>query len=64
MMNPMYGGMSPALMAQWYQRMQAYYATMGRGMMPAMGMGNPMMAMPNMNRRHATYARTNDGNES
>lgn len=49
MMNPMYGGMSPALMAQWYQRMQAYYATMGRGMMPAMGMGNPMMGMPNMN---------------
>jgi RNA-binding protein Musashi len=49
MMNPMYGGMSPALMAQWYQRMQAYYATMGRGMMPAMGMGSPMMGMPNMN---------------
>ena len=50
MMNPMYGGMTPALMAQWYQRMQAYYATMGRGMMPGMGMNQPMMgAMPNMN---------------
>ena len=49
MMNPMYGGMSPALMAQWYQRMQAYYATMGRGMMPAMGMNSTMMGMPNMN---------------
>ena len=48
MMN-MYGGMTPALMAQWYQRMQAYYATMGRGMMPSMGMGNPMMGMPNAN---------------
>ena len=49
-MNPMYGGMTPALMAQWYQRMQAYYATMGRGMMPAMGMNQPMMGgMPNMN---------------
>jgi len=49
MMNPMYGGMTPALMAQWYQRVQAYYATMGRGMMPGMGMGGPMMGMPNMN---------------
>jgi RNA-binding protein Musashi len=49
-MNPMYGGMSPALMAQWYQRMQQYYAAaMGRGMMPAMGMGTPMMSIPNMN---------------
>jgi RNA-binding protein Musashi len=48
MMNP-YGGMTPALMAQWYQRMQAYYATMGRGMIPGMGMGAPMMGMPNMN---------------
>jgi RNA-binding protein Musashi len=46
MMNPMYGGMSPAMMAQIYQRMQAYYAAaMGRGMMP---MGSPMMGMPNM----------------
>lgn len=49
MVNPMYGGMTPALMAQWYQRMHAYYATMGRGMMPGMGMTNPMMGMPNMN---------------
>jgi RNA-binding protein Musashi len=50
MMNQMYGGMSPAVMAQWYQRMQAYYATaMGRGMMPGMPMGQPMMGMPNMN---------------
>lgn len=48
MMNP-YGGMTPALMAQWYQRMQAYYATMGRGMIPGMGMGAPMMGIPNMN---------------
>ena len=51
MMNPMYGGMTPALMAQWYQRMQAYYATMGRGMMPGMGMNQPMMGgmpMPGM----------------
>ena len=46
MMNPMYGGMSPAMMAQLYQRMQAYYAAaMGRGMMP---MGGPMMGMQNM----------------
>jgi hypothetical protein len=50
MMNQMYGGMSPAVMAQWYQRMQAYYATMGRGMMPTMGMNPAMMGgMPNMN---------------
>jgi RNA-binding protein Musashi len=49
MVNQMYGGMSPALMAQWYQRMQAYYMAMGRGMMPAMQMsGGPMMGMPNM----------------
>jgi len=48
MMNQMYGGMSPALMAQWYQRMQAYYAAMGRGMMPGMQMGAPVMGMPNM----------------
>jgi hypothetical protein len=44
-MNPMYGGMSPAMMAQLYQRMQSYYAAaMGRGMMP-MG-AQPMMGMP------------------
>jgi len=50
MMNQqMYGGMTPALMAQWYQNMRAYYAAMGRGMVPGMGMGTPMMGMPNMN---------------
>jgi hypothetical protein len=47
MMNQMYGGMTPALMAQWYQRMQAYYAAMGRPMMPGMQMGGmPGMGMP------------------
>jgi RNA-binding protein Musashi len=45
----MYGGMTPALMAQWYQNMRTYYAAMGRGMVPGMGMGTPMMGMPNMN---------------
>jgi RNA-binding protein Musashi len=50
MMSQMYGGMTPAVMAQWYQRMQAYYAqAMGRGMMPGMQMGGAMMGMPNMN---------------
>src|ERR1700685_3743031 len=51
MMNQqqMYGGMTPALMAQWYQNMRAYWASMGRGMVPGMGMGTPMMGMPNMN---------------
>jgi hypothetical protein len=36
MMNQqqMYGGMTPALMAQWYQSMRAYWAGMGRGMVP------------------------------
>jgi RNA-binding protein Musashi len=55
MMNQqMYGGMSPAVMAQWYQNMRAYYAAMGRGMVPGMTMGTPIMGMPNMNMQGMT----------
>lgn len=45
-MQQFYGGMSPAVVAQYYQRMQAYMAAMqnmGRGMQVPGGMGRCMM---------------------
>ncbi|EMR10812.1 hypothetical protein PNEG_00959 [Pneumocystis murina B123] len=45
-MQQFYGGMSPAIVAQYYQRMQAYIAAMqnmGRGMQIPGGMGRGMM---------------------
>ncbi|KAG4305682.1 hypothetical protein PORY_000592 [Pneumocystis oryctolagi] len=59
MMQQFYGGMSPAIIAQYYQRMQAYMAamqTMGRGMQIPAGMNIGRGMMPTMQTMPAIQA--------